>query len=79
MERKTNDNDYVLGASIEYFLEFIHGQLLHFLHFELFISLRGQAIVLVRVLFLLFFIIFHVSLGLQALLICKVNYSFQIM
>jgi hypothetical protein len=32
---KTNNNDYIPSASIEYSLELIHVQLLHFLHFEL--------------------------------------------
>jgi hypothetical protein len=36
METKTNDNDYILGVSIEYSLELIHVQLLHLLHLELF-------------------------------------------
>jgi hypothetical protein len=42
VKTKTNNNDYIPSASIEYYLYLIHVQLLHLLHFELFIIYEGK-------------------------------------
>ncbi len=60
---KTNNNDYIPSASIEYSLKLNHIQLLHFLHFELLFTNRwGQMIVLIRVFSLLFFIVHNAKM-----------------